>query len=102
LKFENEVYINLRKGMPDYGERIKTPNGLAVVIESNTLENIVKVRLVLEEKTNDTPEKLSTEVYTYNKKQITRIKKTSGKDTIEDMDTSDEELPEEIKNLLKD
>jgi len=104
LKFENEVYVNLRKGMPDYGEKIKTPNGLAVVIESNTLENIVKVRLILEEKTNDSPEKLSTEVYTYEKKQITRIKKSSGKekDVFEDLDIIDEELPEEIKDLLKD
>ena len=103
LKYENEVYMNLRKGMPDYGEKIKTPDGIAVVIESNTLENTIKARLVLEEKTAETPEKLSTEVYTYTKKQITRIKKMTGKEKDADEDiVIDEELPEEIKDLLKD
>jgi len=103
LKYENDVYVNLRKGMPDHGERIRTPDGLAVVIESNTLESRIKARLVVEEKTADKPEKLSTEIYTYNKKQITRINKNTGKekDNLDDI-VIDEELPEEIKVLLKD
>jgi predicted secreted acid phosphatase len=65
------------------------------------LENIVKVRLILEEKSADKPEKLSTETYTYNKQQITRVHKHIGKekDVFEDID---EELLDEIKDLLKD
>ncbi|MCL2436801.1 MAG: stage 0 sporulation family protein [Clostridiales bacterium] len=101
LKYENDVYMDLRKGMPEQGERVKTPDGNAVVVESNILENIVKVRLVLEEKSASKPEKMSTEVYTYKKPQITRVQKNVGKekDILEDID---EELLDEIKDLLKD
>jgi len=101
LKYENEVYLELRKGMPDQGERIKTPDGLAVVIEANILESIVKTRLILEEKSADNPEKLSPEVHIYKKQQITRTQKHSGKekDVLEDIDA---ELLDEIKDLLKD
>jgi cell fate regulator YaaT (PSP1 superfamily) len=101
LKYENEVYTDLRKGMPEQGEKIKTPDGFAIVTESNILENIIKVRLIIEEKSAEKPEKLSTEIYTYNKQQITRIQKNAGKekDVFEDID---EELLDEIKDLLKD
>ena len=101
LKYENEVYMDLRKGMPEQGERIKTPDGAAIVIEPNILENTVKVRLVLEEKSEGKPEKLSVELYTYSKQQITRLQKHVGKeqDVLEDID---EELLNEIKDLLKD
>ena len=101
LKFENDVYAEMRKGMPEQGERIKTKDGLAVVVESNVLENIVKARIVVEERTADKPEKLSTEVYTYKKQQINRLNKYAEKekDVLEDID---EELLGEIKDLLKD
>ena len=101
LKYENEAYTELRKGMPEQGERIKTPDGLAVVVESNILESIVKARLVVEERNGDKPEKLSVEVYKFNKQQITRVQKhiNKEKDVFEDID---KELLDEIKVLLKD
>ncbi|MCL1982856.1 MAG: stage 0 sporulation family protein [Clostridiales bacterium] len=101
LKYENEVYSELRKGMPDLGERVKTPDGLAVVTESNILGSAVKVRLVQEEKSADKPEKLSVETYIYKKQQVTRIQKNAKKekDIFEDID---EDMLNEIKNLLKD
>jgi len=101
LKYENDVYAEMRKGMPEQGERIKTPDGTAVVMESNVLENVIKARLVVEEQSADKPEKLSTEIYNYKKQQISRIRKHSEreKDVLEDID---EELLGEIKNLLKD
>ena len=49
LKFENEVYTHLKKGMPSTGEKIKTPDGVAVVTDVNILESTVKARLVVEE-----------------------------------------------------
>ena len=87
--------------MPEQGERIKTPDGPAVVIESNILENIVKTRLIIEEKGVDRPEKLSVEIYTYKKQQIKRVQKNVGKekDIFEEIDA---ELLDEIKDLLKD
>ncbi len=100
LKYENDIYYELRKGMPEVGERIKTEDGIGIVQESNILENKIKVRLILEEKTQDKPEKLSTDFYTYKKQQITRIDaKTETKDILDDID---EALLDEIKDLLKE
>ena len=105
LKYENATYVELRKGMPDVGERVKTPDGMAVVVESNILENKIKARLVLEEKDGDKPEKLSPDLNTYTKKDIHRIEKgrkhkeKDEKDLFEDMDA---ETLNEMKELLKD
>jgi cell fate regulator YaaT (PSP1 superfamily) len=87
LKYENDIYYELRRGMPEVGERIKTEDGIGVVMESNILENKIKVRLVLEEKTPDKPEKLSTDFYFYKKQQITRLDaKAESKDVLDDID----------------
>jgi cell fate regulator YaaT (PSP1 superfamily) len=100
LKFENDIYYELRKGMPEAGERIKTEDGMGIVMDSNILENKIKVRLVIEERTQDKPEKLSSDLYTYKKQQITRIDaKAEAKDILEDID---EALLDEIKDLLKE
>lgn len=105
LNYENEVYTELRKGMPNVGEKVKTKEGLAVVIESNILESKVKTRLILEkEEDDDTPgDNLSSEIETYDKREIKRLKKNNkgkGRDDIED--EIDKELMDEIKDLLKD
>lgn len=103
LKYENDVYMELRKGMPEYGERIKTEDGIGVVFDSNILENKIKVRLVLEEKTEDKPEKLSVDYYTYKKQDIKRFEKHRKKESNKDiLGEVDDELLDEIKNLLKE
>lgn len=75
LQFENDVYAELRKGMPDVGERISTPDGEAVVCDVNILENKIKTRLVVEEKTDEAPEKLSPDYSTFKKEEIKRKEK---------------------------
>ena len=102
LKFENDVYMELRKGMPDVGEKVKTQDGIGIVIDSNILENKVKVRLILEERTEDKPEKLSVELYTYYKKDIKRLEPAHKKDNKDIFEDLDEDLLDEIKNLLKE
>jgi len=77
LQYENETYCELRKGMPDVGERITTRDGKAIVFDVNILENKIKTRLVLEEAKNDKEEKLSSEYYTYKKEEIRRNPKKS-------------------------
>ena len=72
LQYENDTYCQLKKGMPDVGERITTRDGRAVVTDVNILENKIKTRLILEEKRDDKPEKLSTEYYIYGKEEIQR------------------------------
>ena len=99
LKYENDIYYELRKGMPEVGEYVKTADGMGVVQETSILENRVAVRLVLEEKTKDKPEKLSNDLYTYKKQEIKRIDGKTSKNVVEDID---EALLDEIKDLLKD
>lgn len=101
LKFENDVYYELKKGMPDGGERIKTRDGMAVVLDANILENKIKCRLILEERTPEKPEKLSTEFYFYKKEEIKRLDKRRKEKDKKD-DEIDERLLAEIKDILKD
>lgn len=102
LKYENDIYYELRKGMPDVGERIKTPEGMGIVMDSNILENKIKVRLVVEEKTGDKPEKLGTDIHIYKKQEIKRIAAKERKDDIDILEEIDEALLDEIKDLLKE
>ena len=111
LKYENDIYNELKKGMPNVGERVKTPDGIAVVTDVNILENLVRTRLVLEEASeeNENEEKLSTEFYSYGKDEIRRLgkknRKNSGKarERKEDEYTGlDPEQIKEIEKLLKD
>lgn len=100
LKYENDIYYELRKGMPEVGERVKTEDGIGIVMDKSILENKIKVRLIVEDKGKDKPEKLSTDVYTYKKQDLKRIDaKAANKDTLEDID---EALLDEIKDLLKE
>lgn len=100
LKYENEIYEELRKGMPDVGEKITTPEGPGIVIDTNLLENKIKVRHILEERTNDKPEKLSTEIAIYKKAEIKRTDAKPKKTKI--IDEIDEAILDEIKDLLKE
>ena len=72
LQYENDTYIALKKGMPDVGEYVMTPDGRAVVDDVNILQSKVKTRLVLDEASEGKPEKLSSEYYLYDKDEITR------------------------------
>ncbi|MDD4377077.1 MAG: stage 0 sporulation family protein [Eubacteriales bacterium] len=102
LKYENDVYMELRKGMPEVGEKIKTKDGFAKVIDTNILENVIKARLFVEDKNKDADEeKLGTEIITYKKQDIKRIEKNRHRDN-NIFDELDEELIEEIKELIKD
>ncbi len=103
LKYENDVYMELRKGMPEVGERVKTKDGIGVVIETNVLENKIKVRLVTEKADGDKAETLSVDIRTYTKKEVKRLdshkRKESNADILGDVDAS---LRDELKNLMKE
>ena len=104
LKFENDVYTHMKKGMPSVGERIRTPDGMAVVTDVNILENIIKTRLVLEEasKSSDREEQLSTEFYKYKNEEIKRVSRKHNKKNDDDLGGLEGELLKEIKELMKD
>ncbi|MDR1247643.1 MAG: stage 0 sporulation family protein [Clostridiales Family XIII bacterium] len=103
LKYENATYQALRKGMPDAGDRIATNDGNAVVVDSNILMNQIKARLIIEEKTVDTPLKLSSEFRFYKKEDIKRITAKRKKRHAEEfLESTAGNLPEDVKALLKE
>lgn len=104
LKFENEVYSQMKKGMPSAGEKIKTPDGTAVVTDVNILENIIKARLIMEPESKEEEQetKLSTEIYSYGKEEIKRIGKKNSRKKEDDLAELEGELLKEIKELMKD
>lgn len=99
LKYENDIYNELRKGMPDVGEKVKTKEGMAKVVEANVLENIVKVRIIEGEENQE--EKLSSEIRQYKKEDIKRLHSHHKKDK-DIFDDLDAETLKEIKELIKE
>lgn len=53
LKFENEVYEELIAKMPDIGRMVITPEGKGTVVEVFTIVQMVKVKVKLEDDTED-------------------------------------------------
>ena len=100
LNYENDVYNELRKGMPHVEEKIKTKDGMAKVIGVNLLANDIKARLIEKDKKTG-EEKFSSEVYNYRKEEIKRIDKKNKKpaDVLEEVDA---ETLKEIKELIKE
>jgi cell fate regulator YaaT (PSP1 superfamily) len=78
LKYENDVYQELKKDLPDQGEVVDAPMGLARVIESSIFKGRVKVKYIEEARTKDTPERLGNDVFDYEKTEVRRRPKTGG------------------------
>ena len=104
LKYENDVYMELRKGLPDNGEKVKTKDGMGKVVDSNILESKVRVRLYSGEKDEDGEEKLGTEIFTYKKEDIRRLgqKKNNKQNAKNILDGVDAEYIDELKALIKE
>lgn len=73
LKYENEAYSELHKGMPDVNEKIETPDGRAKVTGIDLLRSKIQVRLYTGEKEEDGSDKLSPDFRVYDKAEIKRI-----------------------------
>lgn len=109
LKYENDIYMEFRKGMPDVGEKVKTPDGMGKVIETNLLQRSVKVRLFLEDNAKNSQneednqdEKLSSDIYVYRKDEIRRVEKHKGNRNVDIFEGVDADTMKEIKELIKD
>ena len=76
LKYENDLYIKLRDGIPDNGEKVKTPDGIGKVFDTNILEETVRVRLFTGELDENGNEKLETDLKVYSKQEIQRTNKS--------------------------
>lgn len=107
LKYENDIYMELRRGIPDIGEKIKTPDGMARVVETNVLENKIRVRLFMEkDKNDDGEEKLTPDIYTYKKEEIKRVERhkerRDKKESANIFEGMDAETMKEMEELIKD
>ncbi len=107
LKYENDIYMELRRGIPDIGEKIKTPDGMARVVETNVLENKIRVRLFMEKDKNDNgEEKLTPDIYTYKKEEIKRVERhkdrRNKKESSNIFEGMDAETMKEMEELIKD
>ncbi len=109
LKYENDIYMELRKGMPEVGEKVKTPDGIGKVVDTVLLERLVKVRLYTEDmpkgkKDNheEQEEKLSSDIYTYKKDEIRRTEKYKGSKNVDVFEGVDADTLKEIQKLMKD
>lgn len=66
LKYEYDTYVQIRVGMPNRGDKVKTPEGMAVVVDTNILLEQVRVRHMVKDKQGE----LSEDIVTYTKEQI--------------------------------
>ena len=88
---------------------MKTPDGIAKVVDTNLLERSVKVRLYADDKPkgkqnddDEQEEKLSSDIYTYKKEEIRRIDKRKNNKTEDIFEGVDADTMKEIKELIKD
>lgn len=92
LKYENDVYTEMKKNMPDVGDRVKISGQYATVLETNILKGTAKVKYIQKENSED---KLSEDVFIVKKNEIERIERRRDK-------AEEEIIDEEIKELLED
>ncbi|MDR1815258.1 MAG: stage 0 sporulation family protein [Clostridiales Family XIII bacterium] len=78
LKYENDVYAELKKGLPNMGEYVETALGKAKVVDVSIFRGVVRVRNVEEERTRENPERLSGDVFEYGKDEVRRRPKDGG------------------------
>ena len=104
LKYENDVYMELRKGLPDNGEKVKTKDGMGKVVDTNILESKVRVRLYTGEKDDNGDDKLGTEIFTYSKEDVRRLGQKKGQRQQQKhiLDGVDAEYIDELKELIKE
>lgn len=104
LKYENDVYMELRKGLPDNGEKVKTKDGMGKVVDTNILESKVRVRLYTGEKDENGEDKLGTEIFTYGKEEVRRLGQKKGQRQQQKhiLDGVDAEYIDELKELIKE
>ena len=105
LKFENDVYTDLRRNMPEVGEQVKTPEGLGKVVDTTILEGKVKVRLYIDDSrdsANDQGEKLSSDIYTFAKDEIRRVNKRFKKKQDDIFKGVDAEELKELEKIIQD
>jgi len=92
LKYESDVYNELKRNMPDVGDKVRIRGQHALVVDTDIFKGLIKVKYLPKEKEAD---KGSEEIFTVSKQEIDRIEHRKDKNEAEVLD-------ENIKELLKD
>ena len=100
LKYENDVYLELKEGMPDVGEIVETKDGKARVQDANIFDGTIRVKYIEEERTRDQAEKLGNDLFEFSKTDVKRLGK-GGKGK-QEKQASRKEIAAEIETALRD
>ncbi|MBE6020124.1 MAG: stage 0 sporulation family protein [Firmicutes bacterium] len=92
LKYENDVYTEMKKNMPDVGDRIRVGGQYATVIETNILKGTVRAKYTVKDGGED---KGAEDIFVVHKKEIEKIERR--KDKVEE-----DIIGDDIKELLGD
>ncbi len=79
LRYEYDTYRELNKEMPKIGERVKTPDGLAIVFYTSILKEKVKVKLMTGKTKENGQDELSDEWHEYSNSVLIRVDKKQPK-----------------------
>ncbi len=79
LKYENDTYCQLRKGMPEINDVVDTPEGKAKVIETDIIRGIVKVRIFTGEKDENGQDKLGSDILEFDREKVKRAGKSKDR-----------------------
>lgn len=72
LNFENDTYVDLRKGMPSEGQKLNTRDGQIKVMSVDLIRGTVVTRDIIKDKETG-EESLSTETRTFTKEEINEL-----------------------------
>ena len=86
LKYEQETYDVLNKGLPNEGDMVMTPDGKGAVLSVSALKQLVRV--AVKKKETDIPN-----ISYYNVKEVKILSRKAGKD-------DNAPLPEDVKEIL--
>ena len=77
LKYENDVYVELRKDVPEINEKVETREGVGKVVEADILQGRIKVRLYTGEFDENGLEKLGYKLLTFSKDDVKKVRRHS-------------------------
>lgn len=108
LRYEYDTYREINKELPKIGEKVQTPDGMAIVYGTTILKERVKVKLITGVNKNSGQDELSEDFHEYGNSVVIRTErkrkheKEEDLDAIEDLDIPFDQLDEEVAMMLED
>lgn len=100
LNYENDTYKELSKGMPNDGDKIMTPDGIAKVENIDIFSGKIMARPIVKDKETG-EETISPEMNIYFKKEVKKIERKKRKHQKDEYEGLSEEERIELEDLKK-